>query len=365
MRWLAVSVGVALLVGSGLGFGVGSRLTPSGGAERGLKGVGFLPANGWTILQTGERGPGSGATAIAANVPIDRADHNRGIPRETLARLPARGIVVVAKFSPRGDPAVDLTFPVRSLPLRLVDAQRVPATPLPNVAEYRLRAAAGGFNFDFAIYFGRPDPTPVAQGAAQRQLSRLAVGTAGVTIFARPTVVEGYPGRVDLFGSVESGRAGEDVTIQTKDCGSDDFRVVAGTMTHEGGGWFYPFYPGVSTSVRAVWKDAASGQISVRQRARIWLSKRPSRRLFFVSVEAKKSFWRKKVLIQARRSGKWSTVKTVILTETHSQGGYYASSGAGAEFSVSLPKGTLIRAVITLAESRPCYLAGVSPTRRT
>jgi hypothetical protein len=243
-----------------------------------------------------------------------------------------------------------------------VDAQRVPAVEGASVTAYRLAAAVGGYNVDAAIFFGGPAPTPAARAAAQRQLGRLLVGATGVTLFARPTVV--YTTGTTLFGSIESRRANEEVTIQAKDCGSEDFRVVAGITTHEGGGWSTVYYPMVNTTVRAVWKGEASPQVALKQRVRVFLDKRRSGNGFRAGVGARRSFWGKKVFIQRRSGGGWTNVKTVVLNES-APTTPHSGSWAQATFSLDVPKGTLVRAFLPLSQARPCYLSGASRVVRT
>lgn len=184
-----------------------------------------------------------------------------------------------------------------------------------------------------------------------------------VTIFARPTIVERGP--ITVYGSVDSGRAGEDVTIQSKDCGSDFFRVFSGTTTRDGGGWSSLVYPSVSTSLRAVWNDASSGQVAIRVRAFLYLDKLRAGRGFRVGAGGRRSLWRKRVVIQRRESGTWKSVRSVVLSD--SRGGGTPNSGSWSEgtFTLSVPKGTLIRAVLPLSQAKPCYLAGFSRTVRT
>jgi hypothetical protein len=184
-----------------------------------------------------------------------------------------------------------------------------------------------------------------------------------VTIFARPTVLSGTT-LSTVFGSIDSGKAGEDVTIQTKDCGQQDFRAFAGTQTREGGGWSYPVSPGINTTVRAVWRGASSAQIPLRQRVRVYLEKLRSRKGLRVGVLAKKSFWRKRAQIQRLdgTSRTWKNLKTLRMTESGSAGIY---SSASAELTVTVPKGTVLRALVPLSQARPCYLAGTSKTVRT
>jgi hypothetical protein len=368
LRWATVAVGVALLAGSSLGFGLGSSLTSSETARAAAVGTGFLPARGWTVVQSGTVDSLGATRAIAANVPLGAGDELHDMPYTTLRSLPERGVVIVATFTTRGDPGADFAYPVRTLPLGLESAAIVsPATdPLPfadSLTRYRLRAGVGGTNVDARLYFGAAQPTASALRAAELQLGRLAVAAERVTIFARPTVL-GAPGSIaTVFGSVDNGRAGETVTIQAKDCGSSFFRTAAETETHSGGGWSIQFSSGINTTVRAVWKDSSSTQVAIRQRANVFLDKQRSGRGLRVGVGGKRSFWRKKVDIQRRQGGSWKTVKSVVLTDSSTSSG--SGSWTEAKFRLAVPNGTPVRAVLPLAEARPCYLPGVSRTVRT
>src|SRR5687767_4101665 len=188
LRRSATVAAVALLAGSGLGFGAASRLTPSGHAAESGVGMGFVPDSGWTVLQSGaDAVPQRPAFAIATNVPLHPDDdargivHSSGLPYATLLGLPPRGIVIVATFSvPPELPWRGNRFPERTLPLRLRDStqftenatQLRPDRPL---GEYQLRARVGARDVDLHFYFGRREPTKAMIVAAQRQLDRLLV----------------------------------------------------------------------------------------------------------------------------------------------------------------------------------------------
>jgi hypothetical protein len=353
LRWSLVIASVTLLVGSALGFGLGSWLTPSGSAGGNFVGFGFLPAHGWNVMQAGTLGEAGKATAIAANVPLEPSDDFEGAPLTTIRLLPANSVVIFATFSPRGDPAKDSAHPVREPPLRLDDADQL--RPWYHVARYRLRAGIGGYNVDARVYFGENAPSTRALAAAQAQLSRLVVAADRVTIRARPVVAKsGVPWTV--FGTVDSNRAGEAVEIQAKDCGFDFFRVVGGAATTAGGGWSQVYWGGISTTLRAVWKDATSQEVRVRKHAYVNLRKQSSTRFdFWVGA---KQVWGKRVLVQRldRRLGSWNTVKSVVIRQGFT---------SWTDFTVSLPKGTPIRVVYPSSQSRPCHEAGTSNTVRT
>ena len=203
---------------------------------------------------------------------------------------------------------------------------------------------------------------------AEGRLHGLEAASQRVTIFARPTIVEGgLP--VTLGGSVDNGKAGEVVEIQAKECGANPpfFRAVASAQTREGGGWTTPIYLGINTTLRAVWKDNASAQITVLQRVFVILQKKRSTGAFEAWVVGGAQFWRKSVLIQRRLQGAWKTVQSVVLTETGATDptGRRNTVWSKGKFTASVPKGTLIRAVFPLSQARPCHLAGVSKSVRT
>jgi hypothetical protein len=320
------------------------------------------------VAQSGAIDAGAEGHAVAANVPLLESGAIAAVPYATLDSLPQRGILIAVWFGPRGDPSEDFRFPAGSLPLRIDDAERVPAVsagPHPaSVTQYRLRVGVGGSNVDARIYFGS-DPTQGMIGAAQSQLERLVVASDRVTIAARPAIA-GPDKAVTLFGSVDNGKAGETVELQAKNCGHDFFRVVQGATTVEGGGWSLEYWVGITTTLRAVWDGAASSQITVRKRAMIHLTPKPGGRgRFKVWIVAQTSLWKKRVLIQQRdqRLGTWKTIRSVILTEQLATGGNFAAFRA--DVTVSSPKGTQLRAVLPAKQARPCYLSGTSLPVRT
>ena len=217
---------------------------------------------------------------------------------------------------------------------------------------WRMTVAAGVLLLASGLSFGSVALTPSGEAGANVPADR-------VTLQARPLVVSSGT-RVTLFGSVAGKRAGEDVKIQAKDCGLDFFRVVSGAVTEAGGTWsiFYSL-PGPSTTLRAVWNDATSAEVTIRKRAAITLLERPAGRLRVRTFE--RLFWGKRVFIQRldRRLGTWRAVKTVVLTERSYRG------SAVATFSVRLPSGTRVRALFPRSQTGPCYLPGTSNTLTT
>lgn len=199
------------------------------------------------------------------------------------------------------------------------------------------------------------DPSHRPAGASGAAVDR-------VSLTARPTTISGLQPTL-LFGAVSSGRENEEVTIQAKDCGQRSFLGVAAVQTHAGGTFNLDFGRGVSTTVRAVWRDAVSAPITIRQQIRVDFSRLGSGK-FSVSAVGRASLWRKKMQIQRRQGGKWRTVRTVILSDSGAAPGspYVWNT---ATFAMKVPRGSLLRAMLPLAQARPCFLAGTSRTLTT
>jgi len=146
-RWARFAA-IAGVLGAALGFGLATWLTPTGSATRGVVGFGFLPAKDWIVVQSGTLGATGTARAVAANVPL------RSFDRPEPASLPPHAVVIVARFTTRGDLARDAGFPVRTLPLRL------------GVSNH-LRAGVDGYNVDVRVSYGRAVPSAAQVAAAQ------------------------------------------------------------------------------------------------------------------------------------------------------------------------------------------------------
>src|SRR5919108_5967227 len=79
-RRAALGLVASLAVAAALGVGVGLLIAPNGTASQGARGIGFMPASGWRVLQSGaDATPLRPALAVASNVPLAPADEARGI----------------------------------------------------------------------------------------------------------------------------------------------------------------------------------------------------------------------------------------------------------------------------------------------
>jgi hypothetical protein len=196
----------------------------------------------------------------------------------------------------------------------------------------------------------------------------------------QPRVIENQSQRLSIFGSVDTGRADQKVVVQFKACGLVplQFRDAFETTTREGGGFSLadrqPFNLGVTGSFRAVSGDSVSAEVLVQHRA--WVALRPlSGRRFEALASATVSLWRRYVLLQRfdRRRGVWVNVRRLVLTEQPGGGGGPAPpyqtvvriTVLSEPFRPQVPRGSSIRVVMPLSQAKPCYIAGVSETRRT
>jgi hypothetical protein len=189
-----------------------------------------------------------------------------------------------------------------------------------------------------------------------------AAQSRGVTLQARPTNL-GPTQNAFLTGGVSSGRTGETLMLQAKPCGSTSFRNLFVFRTGPGGRWSREYGPGVNTVVRVRWKGAFSAPVTLRQAPLVQLDQ-TSTREFEVGVGSLGMMWRKRVDIQQRTGGRWVRVRSVVLTKTYSSPGQ-SGVWTDADFTLSVPRGTVLRAVLPAAQARPCYLGSVSNPLRT
>jgi hypothetical protein len=189
-----------------------------------------------------------------------------------------------------------------------------------------------------------------------------AAQSPAVTLQALPTNL-GPTQNALLTGGVSSGREGERVTLQAKHCGLSSFSNLFVLITGPGGRWQYEYSAGVNTVLRVRWRGATSVPVTLRQAPLVQLDQTGVRQ-FEVGVGSLGMMWRKRVEIQQRKGSRWVRVRSVVLTET------YASTGSSgvwtdADFTLAVPPGTVLRAVLPAVQAKPCYLPSVSNAVRT
>jgi hypothetical protein len=348
----------ALLVGSAVGFGVGQTFEPrSSQAAAPSYGIGFLPADGWNVVQNGIRTSRS-KTSIAATVPLESSDLSTGgFPYQTVAALPPDGVVISATVYPTGFHE-GWILPRLRLPLHLTDAAF--DEPRPHRTYYRILANVNGQDVDIRIVFGSAVPPAGATFEADRQLSRVVVRSAPtVTIDASPKLADRTSFMITVFGRVSGAPGGDDVRIEAKECGlAPAFHGVGGARPDPDGSWTAQVVPWTKTTYRARWKGDTSEEVVVRYAPRVTLQWTSTGKLE-IFVGTQKTIPGRRVAIErfSSTTGAWVRIRTVKLVKI-------ATGVLQRRVRVAVPKGTLLRATVPESETGACYERGVSNTLR-
>lgn len=193
----------------------------------------------------------------------------------------------------------------------------------------------------------------------------VALGLGGsaaetISMTARPAIVKGNE-PVTVTGSVGSGRAEQLVAIQSKPCDQTTWREIAETTTQSGGGFTIDFRPGINGLFRATSGGGESAPVKLQTRPSVSLGQRPPG-TFFVNVNAQRPFWGRKVSLQRFDPKKraWIEVRKILMTEQGAPPGVPWVWTGSDNVRVDVPRGTTLRAVLPLSQTRPCYLAGYS-----
>jgi hypothetical protein len=191
--------------------------------------------------------------------------------------------------------------------------------------------------------------------------ARGAESQARVTIFAQATLL-GWNDLTTLFGSARGAGPQDVVEIQAKECGTTFFRTLLEAHTSAGGGWTTSMGAWATTTFRAKWNRFVSSGVVIRKQAGVSLARSRSGPEFIVAVTAKRSFWRKQVVIQRRSRGGWETLRLLVLADSVRSTGTVSASQA--TFRLAVPRGTVLRAVLPADQARPCYVESASTTVR-
>ena len=383
--------GLAVVVALVLGVGIGASRAPGVTAAPGApSGFGFLPVNGWYVVQNGGLAtPEHPAIATAANVPIQPGDGASILPYATLQLLPADGVVLVASIVAQGaslpleiDPrrAFDLPLRVSTATTIQYGAQIRPERPL---GQYQIRANVKGYSVDVHLYFGTTEPTAETLQEAQRQLDRLVLrlepGEAPTA--ARPSgdlepsraaqavtlrVVRVFDRasnwhRLRFSGRISATREGEYVAVLRQRCGTSFGTAVAGAQTQAGGFWeaettFSPPPGRESASYWARWNDSESTRVQFRGRLFVNLDAlgRGRFRATVQPAEAPQQLAGRTILLQRRTSGGWVRVRSSRLRPD--------ASIPGASFAAfTYPQRRHeLRALVPRTSAGPCFLASPS-----
>jgi hypothetical protein len=218
----------------------------------------------------------------------------------------------------------------------------------------------------------------------------LAVPTApAVSIDAQPKVASTGQS-ITITGSIVVRQAGERVRIEENPCGRG-WRYLKLVETDERGNWSATpravassrrsvpapppgaeqppavraqapspapgefVFASMRTSYRAVWRAATSAAATVAVRPPVLLRYRGGRSLEAL-VPAAASLEGKQITFQRLVAGRWRVVRQVRMSQAETPyGRTYV-----ARIRPSLPRGSQVRAALTLAQARPCYVGAVS-----
>ena len=193
---------------------------------------------------------------------------------------------------------------------------------------------------------------------------------AAITLSVRPSVIPLYQ-PVTASGTISGSGSNATVTVQFKECGLNpvQFRDVAdGIYGDLDGKWSASIVPVANGTLRATQGSAVSNEARILTRAHVQLQPtRPGR--YRAYVEARQSFWRKRVRIERydRGRSRWVLLRRVMLVDTDAAGfgSIETVRSSSDEFATNLPAGAKLRAVVPLSQAKPCYVAGSSQVVQT
>jgi hypothetical protein len=379
-RTRVLTIGGTALAAVAAGVAIGSFAFAGSGTAGEPRGLGFLPAEGWTVLQSGTPAtPDRPGVALAANVPLKPSDAADGFPYSTLRSLPPHGAVLLASFM-----RIDGPQDSAHLPLSLRDATPYiryggevrPRRPL---GQYELRAFVEGFAVEVQAYFGTREPSDTVLAEAQRQLDRLVVspntdGPAPRAPARADTVTIAYqrfwypPGNyfaLRFYGTIPSGQANEYVTVMHKPCRASLSTAIAGATTTGGGGWeVQPSFPPGAGEFRARWNDEFSQPVIYRPPLVPNVFKRPKRTVrvevySFVGPGATPVILTGRLIELQRLSaaGQWTRIRRGKLV------GFGANLYNRTYFAnFKVPRGLTLRAFAPAKTALPCWSSAVSKT---
>jgi hypothetical protein len=172
---------------------------------------------------------------------------------------------------------------------------------------------------------------------------------------SRPAVV--YGERVVLTGRVVGAPAGEPITLIERPATGTVRVLESVAVTSQGGSWSVVLQPRIQAAYQVRVRGATSDAVSVWVRPRLLLRKTGARSLS-LRVRAARSFAGRTALVQrwnpVRR--RWVVAGRIRLRAIRS--GQPITSGA--TFRTRVPRGALVRAVLTGRQAGPGYLTGTS-----
>jgi len=185
-----------------------------------------------------------------------------------------------------------------------------------------------------------------------------------LTLNAGAPVVR-YGGAVGLNGTLSSGRSGVRVDVLAQSCGAGGAAKIATVTTGSGGAFSYTAQPAKTLVYRVRTGKVESGNVTVRVRPQVVLSKIKARK-FRVRAYAGESLVGHSVVFQryVASRARWATVKRVVLAaRTTSVTPLQGTVVSSVSFGARLKRGYRVRAVLTDAAAAPCYVAASAISR--
>jgi len=183
----------------------------------------------------------------------------------------------------------------------------------------------------------------------------VAASSKSVTLNVAPKVLV-FGNRITLNGAVTPAKPNQSVNIQARACGQTSTTPVLGLRTGPNGTYSAGQAPTLNTVYQAQWHSVASAAVSVLVRPKIKLQKL-ARRRYRVQVTAARSLAGRSVILQRRRSHKWSTVRKMRLK---SMGQVVTTAISGRVFKSKVRRRRKIRIQLSPKQASPCYVGGRS-----
>ena len=384
-----LAIGGTVLAAVAVGVVIGSFAFAERGTASEAPGLGFLPAEGWTVLQSGTPAtPERPGVALAANVPLHPQDTVDGFPYSTLRLLPPHGVVLVASFMRVGDrQAASEQLPLslrEAVPYIRYGGEVRPKRPL---GQYELRAMVAGYAVEVQAYFGTREPASAVLADAQgssiawssrpKASRRRAVRPAcdGPRRGGEPRVPALLvPARQLLHDAVlrhHLQRPGERVRRGPagRSAGRRSPPRLPARSRSRGGTWeAVPDRPPVGGEFRARWNDEISEPVTYKPplvpafekvgpgkfRASVWSYPLPG---------GKQSMNGGRIDLQRLALGQWKRLRTAKLKVWPAKSGSFGKYWA-ATFTVPT-QGLTLRAFVPAKTGLPCSTAGASKSLRS
>lgn len=184
-----------------------------------------------------------------------------------------------------------------------------------------------------------------------------AAAARAPTIEANPSTV-GMLSQVALSGTTGSGKPGQTVYVEAKECNASYYRVVTAATASVGGSWTAAAPVQRTTTYRARAGNAYSRAVVVRKRAVVSLSKMPNSRVFLVRVHGGYLLAGRKIRLERYTTSGWVLVRQAKLRRSDIFG------EAETTFRI-LKKGLRLRAFVPPLVAKPCFVAGASTIVRS